>query len=406
MSFNPILLTAIVLLSAASINLLFFRPVFIAVFFERVFIELALRDPETLSRLHLIESFGLKFHQDDLTDISEEHQTWAYKKLSKDLDTLRTYNAISLSKSENYSKDILDYTLSIYMGGEKYRYHNYPVNQVFGIQNEFPNFMATIHPIESKDDAADYIARLSKTDLKFSQLLDGLRIRADKGIIPPKFIIEQVLVEMQNFVSTKNDNNILYKSFIDRLDNIQNLQPQIRDNLLSRTRNEIDNTVYPAYKKLIVYFEELLPIADDRAGVWKLPDGDNFYNYCLQSHTTTSLTAEEIHNIGLDQVGRIQQKIQEKLGKLGYNTQTSFYQTMKEFADNNKYYYENSDLGRSQALQDYKNYIEDSTLKSKSLFSGVVNNSISVERVPQYKENTSPVAYCQRQPKSEAITAL
>ena len=113
--------------------------------------------------------------------------------------TLQSYDDSDLDESQLLSKEIAMYLLDVVITSEPYRYHNYPVNQLFGVQNGFPSFMDAQHQVGSVEDAENYIARLNKVNVKFSQNIEGLKLREAKGILPPRFVIDRVLAEMNEF---------------------------------------------------------------------------------------------------------------------------------------------------------------------------------------------------------------
>ena len=148
----------------------------------------------------------------------------------------------------------MDFFLSDFLHGEPFRYHEYPVNQMFGIQSETPNFMMTMHPVVSKLEARNYIKRLGKFGVKFDQVLEGLALREQKGILPPKFVIRRVLDEMTDFIAKPARENPLYTVFKDKLEKLEKVSEKDREKLLADADAEITRTVYPAYQRLIAYF--------------------------------------------------------------------------------------------------------------------------------------------------------
>ena len=106
---------------------------------------------------------------------------------------------------------------------EAFFYHNYPVNQLNGIQSYLPKSLTSWHKLKSKSDITAYITRLEGFETKFDQVLEGLRIREQKGIIPPKFVIRRVLDEMKSFVGSGVENNILFTNFRDKIAGIEGL---------------------------------------------------------------------------------------------------------------------------------------------------------------------------------------
>ena len=175
-------------------------------------IKIAFDSPETLTSLGFLESVGINGHNAELDDDRPEKADELFAQLDDIQRTLLTYDDASLDENELLTKEIALYLLSFSADANAFRYHNYPVNQLFGVQNGYPSFMESQHQVNSIEDAEHYLSRLQKVKVKFEQNLLGLRFREQKGIIPPRFVIERVLTEMNGFVDTPIKENILYTS--------------------------------------------------------------------------------------------------------------------------------------------------------------------------------------------------
>src|SRR5437763_15574929 len=148
--------------------------------------------------------------------------------------------------------------------------------------------------------------RLDALPKKFDQTIEGLKVREQKQILPPRFVVEEVLKEMTEFVAKPAAENILATSFKTRAAKIDKLNEQQRENFQKRVEAEVTGQVYPAYQKLIAYFQELLPKTTTEDGVWKLPDGDAFYAYALRDNTTTNMPPKAVHDLCSREVTRIE----------------------------------------------------------------------------------------------------
>ena len=189
------------------------KPIRFRSFVDREVLKMAFESPETLTSLGFLESVGISGHNADLDDASLAKADELFVKLKTVYKTLNAYDDESLSESDRLSKEIALYLLDFAQEAEQYRYHSYPVNQLFGIQNGYPSFMEAQHQVNSVADAENYLSRLEKVKAKFSQELEGIKLREEKAIIPPAFVIERVLEEMNNFVNKPIEENILYSSF-------------------------------------------------------------------------------------------------------------------------------------------------------------------------------------------------
>ncbi|HKE47116.1 MAG TPA: DUF885 family protein, partial [Rhodanobacteraceae bacterium] len=272
-----LIVLAIVVIGVFFVHVWYFKPAKIDWFYGRVFGEFALQSPELLSNMRILPPW-LDFYSDDLDDASPAHEAAMAEMIRSDVDTLHRYDRASLDGQGQLSYDVLDYFLSIQVEGDKFRDHDFPVNQLQGIQSSLPNFMAQTHQVNDRHDADAYIARLDKFPQKFSQVLEGLKLREAKGVIPPQFTVEEVIAQMQGFIAKPAKENMLYTSFKEKLDKIpaDKLDANARTALLASVEGSIGKSVYPAYTQLIDYFKTLQPKAQGNFGAWHLPDGDAY----------------------------------------------------------------------------------------------------------------------------------
>ena len=178
--------------------------------------------------------------------------------------------------------------------------------------------MANTHRLLAKHDCEYYVMRLDALPKKFNQLLESLKVREDKQILPPRFVVEEVLKEMSDFIAKPAAENILATSFKTRAAKIDKLIPQERDDFQRRVEASITGRVYPAYQKLIDYFKRIEPKTTTDDGVWKLPEGDAFYAYALHENTTTTMKPNDVHDLGLREVARIEAEMRGILDANGF----------------------------------------------------------------------------------------
>lgn len=376
-----------------AVNAIWFKPFSIRVFYERVFMEYALKDPELLSSIRILEPLGLDFYNDDLTDASLERTRELNQKLRDDLATLRRYDREDLDPDGRLSYDILEWFLDMQEKGQEWTFHNYPVNQMFGVQSSLPDFMVQQHQVDDEKDASDYVTRLSKFDTKFEQVLEQLRYREDNDIIPPRFVVEKVLKEMKNFIDSDPAEHLLYTKFEEKLDEAE-ISGEPRERLLAEAETAILQDVFPAYEGLIAYFEQLQSKADTNHGVWKLPDGGNYYDHQVRWHTTTDLTAEEVHRIGLDEVARIGAEMDAILAAEGY-TEGTVGERVNALTEEERFLYPDTEEGREQILADYQAIIDEINEGLDPYFGVRPEAGVEVKRVPEFRQDTSAGAYYQ-----------
>lgn len=372
------------------------KPFFFRAFLDRTLVKMAFDNPETLTSLGFLESVGINGHNAELNDDRPEKADELFDTLGVLHKTLVSYEDSDLDSEQMLSKEIALYLLEFAEQSKKYRYHNYPVNQLFGVQNGYPSFMESQHQVKSVEDAENYLSRLEKVLLKFEQNLQGLKLRQEKGIIPPKFVIERVISEMSDFVATPIAENILYTSLESKLNDITDIKEADKAKLLADAEYNIGHYVHPAYQSFIDYFVQLKPQAGSDDGFWRLPQGDEAYAQMLKFFTTTDFSAEEIHQLGLDEVDRIQSVMLEILEREGLDTQHGFTLAIEALAKEPRFYYEDSDAGRAEILADYQKILDEIDSNLNNVFSIRPEAGMEVVRIPEFKEKTSPGAYYQQ----------
>lgn len=393
------------------INLIWFRPFNINHFYDKVFVELALDSPELTTSMGIPVLYDTS--KDELDDISDAKQWESFNKMKDDYETLMSYDYESQSEENKLNTRILGFYLEGLKQSEAFFYHDYPVNQMNGIQSGLPSFMENAHKLRNKSDVEAYITRLSKFDTKFNQLIENLKIRESKGIIPPKFVIERVLDEMNGFIGVNKDStasdqdsnkplssvrsNILFTNFESKIDAIEALSPEQKDTYKKQVEKEIESTVFGAYKDLIQYFEHLKEKATTDDGVWKLPNGDAYYRYQLKQHTTTNLDPEEVHQIGLSEVARIKSEMQQILLSEGYaDTTKTLGAIIQQLNTEERFLFPDTNEGRQMILDEYNRILEEISAGLDNSFAVRPKTGLEVKRVPEFKEEGSAGAYYNR----------
>ena len=371
------------------------KPWSVKLLFTRSFVHFALKGPELLTMIGILEKFGLHGHNAKLSDVSVANETKMYKWIKRDLGLLRSYDRKRQNAKLLLSTDIMDWFLDDLIRTEEFRFHDYPLNQMFGVQSELPNFMMTMHPLVSRLEARNYIKRLKRFGVKFDQVLEGLKVREEKGVLPPRFVIRRVLDEMIAFTGKPARENPLYTVFNDKLSKLEKVSAQDRESLLAGVEAEISRTVYPAYSKLIEYFNALEQKATSDDGVWKLPQGGEYYAHCLRSNTSTDYSPEQVHEIGVKEVVRIEGEMKTILAGLGFKKVVNAPKKLAELTKEERFLYPNTDEGRLAALTEYQAILDNMNAALEPYFAIRPRAALKVERVPEFREKTSAGAYYQ-----------
>ncbi|MDX1442398.1 MAG: DUF885 domain-containing protein [Gammaproteobacteria bacterium] len=391
---RPILGTLAVLLIIAGVwlaKLIWFKPFNIDHFYNRIFIEFAIDSPEMLSQMRMLPGWA-DWYADDLDSRDPARAQEGIEMMRDALETLRSYDIEDQTESQKLSTRILEWFIENNLRGEEFVYHNYPVNQLFGVQSNLPTFMVETHQINDEEGAEDYIARLNQFGRVFDEVREGLVLREEKGILPPTFVVDRVINEVEGFVGDESSANILYTNMEDKLAELAELDDARKANLLAQTEDAVANVVYPAYEGLLGYLKDVKSKTTSEDGVWKLPNGDAFYRQQLRTHTTTDLDPVAVHDIGLREVDNIQAEMDAILVSEGY-TEGTVGERMLALSKEDRFLYPDTDEGREQILEDYQKIIDEISAGMDSAFNLRPEAGVEVKRIPEFKEKTSPGAY-------------
>jgi len=379
-------------------NFWYFKPLSIDWFYTRAFLKFSLQQPEMLTSLRILDQFGIRGHNARLSDSSPRagDEMLAYWK--DEHETFKRYRRDKYQGQDLLSYDVFDFFMSNQMAeADRWRYHNFPVNQLFGVQSTVPDFMVQQHVIEDELGAEHYIARLNQFDEKFEGILEGLRLREERGIVPPSFAVTKVMDQIKGFLAAPPDEHLLVENLREKLGEIDesSLDPSRREELVSEAVSAVEQSVYPAYLGLLDYLRELAPRADSNDGVWRLPEGEAFYRQAIRQHTTTDLSAEQIHRIGLAEVERIGREMDAILRAEGL-TEGSIGERVQQLSERPDQLYPDTDEGREQILADYQAIIDEIDPAMDEYFNLRPKTGVEVRRVPEFSEETSAGAYYQR----------
>jgi uncharacterized protein (DUF885 family) len=370
------------------------KPLSINWFYTRTFLKLALDNPELLTNLRLLEQVGIRGHNAKLADISLRKQDQELARLKSEYAVLNSYNTSGYTGQDKLSVDILKHFMGMQVRSEPWRFHDHPVSSHFGMQSTLPSFMTQQHQVNDATDAQHYIARLQAFTARFDQLIANIKLREDKGIVPPKFSVDKVVTQLAEMAGMAPTQTPLYISLKENLEKMpaDKLGADARTALLAQAEQAITQHVLPAYKKLLATFEALRSKATANNGVWALPQGDAFYQYTIENHTTTTMKADEIHQLGLSEVARIGKEMDAILRANG-QAEGTIGMRVQALAKSPAQLYPNSDEGRAQILKDYQAMIDEITAGLAPYFATLPKAKVAVKRVEPFAENVSASAY-------------
>ncbi|GAA4272641.1 DUF885 domain-containing protein [Aquimarina gracilis] len=326
----------------------------------------------------------------EVKDLERTKERLTYLKDSVDVSKLDKATALSYTlMKQDLENEIEDF---------QYRFYNYPVNQMGGLQAQIPAFMINMHRVSDKSDAKAYVSRLNGIDDLFAQLIDNIKIREKNSILPPKFVFAKVLDDSRNIITGKpfdnsNEESTLLADFKEKVLALK-LSEEETNQLIEDANKALLESVKPAYENLITLLEGQQQRATTDDGCWKFPKGDAFFNNALKRTTTTNMTADQIHELGLKEVERIHGEMGEIMKKVEYKgTLQDFFKYMKE---DEQFYFPNDEKGKAEYLKQAVGLIDSMKSRLDELFITKPKADIIVKAVEPFREKSAGKAFYQQ----------
>lgn len=359
-------------------------------FFDRVFERDLERSPQSLTE------FGRKAKYSELDDISLRRMKEDYELSVRTLQDLRRFDYSMLSPVAQVSYKVFERDLERSIEGFQWKSYRYAISQMRGLHTWFPSFMMNYHKIDSLPDAEAYVTRLRSVKPQFESLIEKLKLTESNGVIPPQFVYPQIkesidqILKGRPFTAESKYDSPLLADFKGKVAKIS-ITPDQRRHLITEAERALTLIVKPSYDLLSAELERLQKMAPMEGSLSYMPKGQKLYNFSLQSFTTTKLTADEIHQVGLQEVQRIHQEIEILKAKMGYKgTLLEFMESLKT---DKKYQYPNTAKGREQYLTSTRQMIANMKSQLKKMFNILPKAEVVVKRVEPFREKSSGLAF-------------
>ena len=353
---------------------------------------------EGIDRSPMMQTYlGIKKDYDKWNDFSEENTLKELAITKADLERVKQIDESKLDPQTLISYQLQVQKLQNKIDDHKWRYHNYPVNQMFGLHSQVPAFLINQHAVKSVEDANAYISRVKGTEKLIGQLVEQLKIREDLGIIAPKFVFGHVIRDSKNLMvgapfEGEGESTIL-ADFTRKVTALE-IEQSEKDALITQVKDALVTNFKPGYQGLVSYLTKLETKADTRDGAWKFPEGEAFFNNALKRTTTTDLTAEDIHKLGLSEVDRIHNEMREIMKKVNFEGDLqAFFKFMR---DDEQFYYAGDEAGRQRYIDEAVALIDDMEGRLDSLFLTKPKARLKVKAVEAFREKSAGKAFYQQ----------
>ena len=327
-------------------------------------------NPETATTL------GDLRYNDRWTESSKNQIEKDKKTTQNFLKRFEAIDSTGFSATDQLNKDLMIYQLKETLKSYDLKLYEMPFNQMWGLHLQFPGFISSI-PFNNTKQYQDYIARLKQIPLILDQGIQLAKQGQKDGLMPPKYLIEKVAKQINSIAAPAGKDSV-FASPLKQFPN--NISKAEQERLSREILQAIDQNVRPAYQKLGTFIQkDYLPHGRQHEGIWSLPNGDELYRFYVENNTTTLESPENIHQLGLKEVARIEAEMLKIAKAQGFNDLKSFQQSLKT----NPAVFPKS---REEILEIYRGYIAQMQPELPKLFGLLPKNKVEVLPVEQYRE--------------------
>ncbi|OEZ02204.1 MULTISPECIES: DUF885 domain-containing protein [Stenotrophomonas] len=357
-------------------------------------------DPELRTVLG-ISGDGADDSSDRLTDVSLAQREVNRRLLADNLAAIKAWNGAPLDAQQQLSDglarwfyqaqiDLMAVPWSaawLPVGGS-----TYAVDQLFSLPVNLPQFFDNQHQVTDAKSARHYIARLNAMGTKLDQVRANLDMQAAQGVVPPEVALDGAATQFRTLLKPAPKDSLWVTSLQRRLDKVTALSAAERTALIEQATLAVRDSVNPGYQRLLDRVQALQAAHPGNKGMWALPHGDAYYDAALRWYTSTDLGADAIHQIGLDEVARLEKSMDARLRELGLRegTVAARIQTLRE---DPRYRYADSDAGRQQLIGDIEQRLRDLDPLLPTYFGHLPPQKLVVQPVPTHMQATSPGGY-------------
>ncbi len=367
-------------------------------FFEAVYQRDLARSPIMQSRR------GIKTDQRKWDEISEAHRVEEAALTRQDLKTLHGFDYEALPPQDRRSYDFFEWSAERSLESFKWRRKDYLISQMGGMHTRVPVTLQNNHPIDTRDDAEDYIARLRGVKPLMEQFVIELKRQEGAGVQPPRFVYPLVIGPAENVIAgapfdDSGEDSPLWADFKAKIA-ATDLPATDKAALTEQARTALLEGVQAGYEHLIAHLREAGAKATGEDGVWKLPGGEAFYRSRLEAYTTLPLTAGEIHELGLREVAAIHDQMRGIMEQVGFEgSLQDFFEFMRT---DERFYYPDSEDGRAAYLAEAQRLLTEIQARADELLGVRPSAPVEARAVEEWREDSAAKAFYDSPPQDGA----
>ncbi|MDG1417853.1 MAG: DUF885 domain-containing protein [Maricaulis sp.] len=360
--------------------------------YEEVFQAGVARSPMTQTFL------GMKTNYDQWNNVTPEYAQEGFEISQANLAYMReNFDYDALDASAQISWRLFEYNQQRAVEGQRWIDHGYTFTQRGGPHMNTPTFLINNHRVDTLEDAQAYIGRINNMGEYLDQQMANSQRSFALGVSTPSWTFEPMIQTARNIVNgapfTDGEDSPLLADFRAKVDSLE-LEDEVAADLMTQAETAMTGVMAPAYDRIIAMFEQQHAASSDDDGVWKHPDGAEYYNFRLNGFTTMDISAEEIHQLGVSEVARIHGEMREIMAQVGFEGELQdFFEFMRT---DPQFYYSNDDEGRAEYLAAATGVIDTMRDTLPQIFNTFPRAELEVVRVEPFREQAAGKAFYSR----------
>jgi len=361
-------------------------------FFARFTDEWVRADPDLATSSRYFSGDEQSRLEQQLTPRTRAYRLERIKLARKGLADLAKFDRNRMNESQRVSADLMQWQLEQVAASEAFLDFAFPLEQFNGTNVGLVEALTLRHPLVKPADASNYVTRMKQIGTRMDESVAEARQLIARKMLPPGFIVQSTLTSMRAFSDVAPAQNPLVTAFAQRIQNIEGLSSAQRTELQQQATKIVTEQVYPSWRRAIAMLEGIQPQATNNAGLWRFEGGDRAYAYALGRFTSTKLTAEEIHEIGLQQVARIEGEMDAIFRKLG-RTEGTVAARAAKLREDLGYPDPTSESSRTAIMNDIDGMIADALKRSPTLFDLQPKSPVAAQPFPRFREASAAANY-------------
>jgi uncharacterized protein (DUF885 family) len=308
------------------------------------------------------------------------------------LTELRRFDRSHLTSAQRLAADVMDWQLDMRVREEPFLDDTFPLEQMNGANVGLVEALTVRHPLATPRDAENYVAALGQVAARMDESTAEARRLEARKFLPPRFILAATIKQMQAFAEVAAAQNPFVTAFADRIATIESLSAAKREQLRIEAEKIVASQIYPSWTQALAILRAQASRTTDDAGLWRLPGGPDAYSYFLSNFTTTGLTPDEIHEIGLTQVNRIETEMDRLFRRIG-RANGAVKDRIEKLALDLQYPNPRSDESREQIMRDIDGIIRDAERRAALLFDKRPVSPVVARPFPTFREANAAANY-------------